>query len=72
MKLILATPSAPSSIRVTSILSDSVTLGWDAPDFDGGMALTGYVIERCSAAHGGWTTVGTTDPQTRTYKVSVC
>jgi len=64
-----STPSAPSNIRVTSILSDSVTLGWGAPDFDGGMPLSGYVIERSNAAHGGWTTVGTTDALSRTFKV---
>jgi hypothetical protein len=62
-----ATPSAPSNIRVTRIMSDSVTLGWDAPEDDGGMPLTGYVIER-STAHG-WTMVGTTDASSRTYKV---
>ena len=54
---------------MTNIGSDSVTLAWSSPDSDGGMPLTGYVVERKSAAHGGWTTAGTVDPHTLSMKV---
>ena len=64
-----AIPSAPTSLRVTSILRDAVTLAWEAPESDGGEGLTGYVIERKDTTRGGWTTVGSVNAYTRSFKV---
>ena len=64
-----AVPSAPTSLRVTSILRDAVTLAWEAPESDGGESLTGYVIERKDTMRGGWTTVGSVNAYTRSFKV---
>ena len=64
-----AAPSAPTGVRVTSILRDSVTLAWDKPEHDGGLPITGYVIERQDTRRGGWTTITTVDPHTYSYKV---
>ena len=62
-------PSAPASLRVTSILSDSVTLAWEQPEHDGGDVITGYVIERRDAQRGGWTTVGSVDRGSTSFRV---
>ena len=63
-------PSAPTSLRVTSILRDSVTLAWDTPESDGGLDLIGYVIERHDTSRTGWMTVGTVGPHTYSFKVT--
>lgn len=60
----------PSSLRVTSIQRDAVTLSWEEPEHDGGTPITGYVIERSDAKRGGWATVGTVDARTNSYKIS--
>ncbi len=64
-----APPSAPGSLRVTSILRDSVTLAWEEPATDGGSPITGYVIERHDTARMGWTTVGTVNAGVLKYQV---
>ncbi|ELT96024.1 hypothetical protein CAPTEDRAFT_139787 [Capitella teleta] len=64
-----STPSAPTSLRVTSILRDAVTLAWEAPESDGGESISGYVIERKDAVRGGWTSVGTCNAYTHSFKV---
>ena len=66
----LAPPSAPSSVRVTSISSDAVTLAWEAPERDGGAPITGYVIERRDAKYGGWTTLADVHSSTHSFKVT--
>lgn len=65
-----APPTAPASLRLTSITKDSVTLAWEAPERDGGSALTGYIIEKRDPAHaGGWTTVGTVGAGVHNFQV---
>jgi len=59
----------PSSLRVTSIQRDAVSLSWEEPDHDGGMPITGYVVERSDAKRGGWATLGTVDAFTTNFKV---
>lgn len=66
---ISAVPSMPSNLRLTSIQRDAVSLSWEAPDYDGGMPVTGYVIERSDATRGGWVTVGSTDVYTHSFKI---
>lgn len=52
-----------------SVTHDSVDLAWDAPVTDGGLSITGYVIERRNVPHGGWTTVATVDSAQRSFKI---
>ena len=52
-----------------SIQRDAVTLSWKEPDSDGGMPITGYVIERSDASRLGWATVGMVDAYTRNIRV---
>ena len=56
-------------MRVTKMLRESVTLGWESPSYDGGLPITGYIIERRDATRGGWTTVGTSDPHAHSFTV---
>ena len=46
-----------------------MTVAWDMPDSDGGLPITGYVIERRDAK-GGWITAGTVDSHARSFKIS--
>lgn len=44
--LCAAPPSPPRNIRIIEVFKDYVTIGWDAPERDGGDAVTGYEIEK--------------------------
>uniref|UniRef100_A0A8C5J9T8 Titin n=1 Tax=Junco hyemalis TaxID=40217 RepID=A0A8C5J9T8_JUNHY len=39
-------PSPPTSLEITSVSKDSITLCWARPESDGGSEISGYVIER--------------------------
>uniref|UniRef100_A0A8C6ZZ25 Titin n=1 Tax=Nothoprocta perdicaria TaxID=30464 RepID=A0A8C6ZZ25_NOTPE len=39
-------PSPPTSLEITSVSKDSITLCWARPESDGGNEIAGYVIER--------------------------
>ena len=47
-----------------------MTLAWDSPDSDGGIPVSGYIIERRDAKKGGWTTAGSVDGRSYNYKVN--
>lgn len=38
------TPDAPASTTIASVGDGSVTVGWSAPEFDGGSPITGYTV----------------------------
>lgn len=61
-------PSSPASVAVALSTdgSNQVTLTWTAPGDGGGSTLVGYRVERYNGATPGWTTVATTDANTRT------
>ncbi len=61
---------APSSLRLTSIQKESVTLAWEPPQWDGGSPITGYIVERLDPKFGNWQTVGETDGRTHNCHVS--
>ena len=62
-------PGAPASLRLTGVQRDAVTLSWERPDSDGGLPVTGYLVERLDATRGGagWATVGHTDAATVSF-----
>ncbi|XP_069493060.1 myosin-binding protein C, fast-type isoform X2 [Ambystoma mexicanum] len=39
-------PDPPESVRITSVGEDWASVVWDPPAYDGGQAVTGYLIER--------------------------
>uniref|UniRef100_A0A8C3MKA1 Uncharacterized protein n=1 Tax=Geospiza parvula TaxID=87175 RepID=A0A8C3MKA1_GEOPR len=39
-------PSPPTSLEITSVSKDAITLCWARPESDGGSEISGYVIER--------------------------
>ena len=55
---------------MTGILKDSLTISWDTPDNNGGLPITGYVIERRDAKQGGWITAGTADAHASSFKIN--
>jgi len=51
VRLWLAVPGPPSSVRLIGITDDSVTVEWTAPATDGGRPVTRYVVERRDGGH---------------------
>uniref|UniRef100_A0A3P8SQZ9 Fibronectin type-III domain-containing protein n=1 Tax=Amphiprion percula TaxID=161767 RepID=A0A3P8SQZ9_AMPPE len=39
-------PAAPTSVQVTSVTSEAMTICWERPVSDGGSSISGYVIEK--------------------------
>nr|XP_019597107.1 PREDICTED: myosin-binding protein C, fast-type isoform X1 [Rhinolophus sinicus] len=39
-------PDPPEAVRVTSVGEDCATVVWEPPKYDGGQAVTGYLLER--------------------------
>ena len=48
-----------STLRVTGITEDSVTIEWSDPSSDGGSPTTGYVVEKRESRSQYWTQVTT-------------
>jgi titin len=61
-------PSCPGNVRVTSVSCEHVSVSWEHPEWDGGAALTGYVIERREADRSNWIKIATATPDRTTYK----
>ena len=47
-------PAAPTNLRVTGTNSGSIAVAWDAPTYDGGSPLTGYLVETCRTGLSIW------------------
>ena len=58
----------PSSLRVTSIHDEAVTLAWNRPEPDGGLPVRAYVVEKRDAFRGGWSVAGRTDAHTHALR----
>ncbi len=63
-------PSAPQNLRVTEVYKDYVVISWDAPKQDGGSPIKGYTIERADAKRRNFTSAGTVDADTFSFKVT--
>lgn len=44
-------------LKCFDVTSDTITLSWDAPEDDGGCAITNYVIEKRESSRRSWTKV---------------
>ena len=56
-------PGAPTNLTATVVSDTQINLSWDAPLQDGGLAITGYLLEYSTDGNGSWTdltTSGTT------------
>ena len=64
-------PTAPQGpLEVSDITADSVVLHWKPPKDDGGIDLTGYIIERRDTKRAVWTKIGSVDGVTLDFKVT--
>ncbi|XP_078019270.1 myosin binding protein Cb isoform X3 [Epinephelus lanceolatus] len=52
---IVDVPDPPENIKCTSVGEDTATIIWDAPKFDGGAPLKGYLMERKKKGSSRWT-----------------
>ncbi|XP_041671903.1 myosin binding protein Cb isoform X2 [Cheilinus undulatus] len=52
---IVDVPDAPENVKCTSVGEDCATIIWDAPKFDGGAPLKGYLMERKKKGSSRWT-----------------
>uniref|UniRef100_A0A672I7X8 Titin n=1 Tax=Salarias fasciatus TaxID=181472 RepID=A0A672I7X8_SALFA len=61
---------SPRNLRVTNITRTSVSLFWDAPEFDGGVKITGYIVERKEIPNGRWLKCNFTNLQDTYFDVT--
>lgn len=62
--IILDKPSKPEGpLEVSDIFKDCCKLTWKKPKDDGGVPITGYVIEKMDTSTGRWVPAGTADPE---------
>ena len=59
-------PESVSSLRVTGITEDSVTVEWGEPTSDGGDVITGYLVEKRESRSQYWSAVTTVSARTTT------
>lgn len=63
-----AVPSAPEGpLKISEITDSSVQLSWKPPNFNGGLQLTAYVIERRDRKRATWMSVDKVFPNITTY-----
>lgn len=53
-------PEKPQFLSLDNVCEDAVTLSWKAPLWDGGSAITQYVIEKRESSMSSWIKAGTT------------
>ena len=64
----LTVPTAPRHLNATAVGDNRINLTWDAPNSNGGSAITGYKIEVSNNGRTNWTTrVANTGSSNRTY-----
>ena len=47
-------PAPPKNVHIEDVTKTSVTLLWEAPQFDGGSPIKGYYIEKSSGYSSRW------------------
>ncbi|XP_034049728.1 myosin binding protein Cb isoform X2 [Thalassophryne amazonica] len=52
---IVDVPDAPEHVKCTSVGEDTATIIWEAPKFDGGAPIKGYLMERKKKGSSRWT-----------------
>jgi titin len=62
-------PEAPRHLRIHDLAKNSVTLAWDAPESDGGGAISGYLIEKQSSYSSRWVPLNRAPVTTQMYTI---
>ena len=62
-------PDKPRNLKVTDVWKDYVTVGWEAPENDGGSPLMGYVVEQRDAFEVSYKFIGHVDRNVEQFQV---
>lgn len=44
--VVLDKPGPPKAVKVDTVTSDSITLSWSPPEYDGGCSISSYIVEK--------------------------
>uniref|UniRef100_A0A3B3UXH4 Titin n=1 Tax=Poecilia latipinna TaxID=48699 RepID=A0A3B3UXH4_9TELE len=61
---------SPHNLKVTNITRNSVSLFWDPPEYDGGVKIVGYIVERKELPNGRWLKCNFTNLQETYFDVT--
>uniref|UniRef100_A0A665T019 Myosin-binding protein C, fast-type n=1 Tax=Echeneis naucrates TaxID=173247 RepID=A0A665T019_ECHNA len=61
-------PNPPENIKCMSVGEDSAMIQWDAPSFDGGVPIKGYLMERKKTGSARWTKLNFDVYESTTYE----
>uniref|UniRef100_A0A3B4B4Z0 Myosin binding protein C, fast type a n=1 Tax=Periophthalmus magnuspinnatus TaxID=409849 RepID=A0A3B4B4Z0_9GOBI len=61
-------PEPPENVRCTSVGEDFAVVTWDAPPYDGGVPIKGYLMERRKAGSSRWTKLNFDVYESTTYE----
>jgi len=67
--IVTVKPSKPNNLHVTDIWKDYMTVVWEAPQSDGGSAVTGYTLEQRDAFDVNYKFIASVDANTTQYQV---
>lgn len=63
-------PSAPEGpLIISDVTADSAVISWKPPTDTGGLALTGYIVERLDKSRSTWLTAGRIGPKLTAFCV---
>uniref|UniRef100_A0A672ZRA6 Myosin binding protein C, fast type a n=1 Tax=Sphaeramia orbicularis TaxID=375764 RepID=A0A672ZRA6_9TELE len=65
---IVDVPDPPENVKCTSVGEDNATVTWDAPSFDGGVPVKGYLMERKKVGSSRWTKLNFDVYESTTYE----
>ncbi|KAJ8347251.1 hypothetical protein SKAU_G00286520 [Synaphobranchus kaupii] len=65
---IVDVPDPPEAVKCTAVGEDHATIIWEAPKFDGGAPLKGYLMERKKKGSSRWTKLNFDIYETTTYE----
>lgn len=57
-------------MRITDITKNSISLGWQKPNYDGGSTITGYIIEKREGISAKWSKANLTNVTDTRYTVT--
>ncbi|RXN36975.1 hypothetical protein ROHU_002464 [Labeo rohita] len=57
--VVLDKPGPPVSVKVDAVTSDSITLSWAPPEYDGGCSINNYIVEKRDTNTTEWQIVST-------------